>query len=338
VEYTNGTISAFLQGAVSNQSFQRIEYFNELPENQKSEKKNLTGGNIKGGLNYNINENHNVFFNTGYYSKQPLFDAVFINFSNTINPDLQNEQIFGLEFGYGYRSSAFSANVNFYRTSWADRFLSRGGDFDLEDGTVVQGTANYYGIKQVHMGLEIDFIWRILDNLRLNGFGSFANWEYQDDVIADIFNDDQELVGSSPLFLKGAKVGDAAQTTFGLGLDYSFLRGFNAGLNWRYAGKLYSDFDPIGFLDEDNQGAVELPSYNLVDARISYNWRMQSGTSLEFAVMANNIFDELYISESDTNYHLDERPGDEAWNGVNTRNRVFFGFGTTWNTSIRFRF
>ncbi len=340
VEYTNGIVSAFLQGAASNQSFQRVEYFNELPENQKSEKKNLTGGNIKGGLNYNINENHNVFFNTGYYSKQPLFDAVFINFSNTINPDLRNEQIFGLEFGYGYRSSAFSANVNFYRTSWADRFLSRSGDFDISDGsggsTLVRGTANYYGIEQVHMGLEIDFIWRILDNLRLNGFGSVANWEYQDDVVADVFNEDQELIGSDVLYLEGVKVGDAAQTTFGLGLDYTFLGGFNAGLNWRYAGQLYADFDPIGFRDEDNLGAVELPSYNLVDARLSYNWRMESKTSLEFAVMVNNVFDELYISESETNVHLS--PGDDAWNGVNTRNRVFFGFGTTWNTSIRFRF
>ena len=186
------------------------------------------------------------------------------------------------------------------------------------------------------MGLEIDFIWKILDNLGLNGFGSVANWEYQDDVVADVFNDDQELIGSDILYLKGVKVGDAAQTTFGLGLDYTFLKGFNAGLNWRYAGQLYADFDPIGFRDEDNLGAVELPSFNLVDARISYNWRMESGTSLEFAVMANNIFDELYISESDTNVHLE--PGDDAWNGINTSNRVFFGFGTTWNTSIRFRF
>ena len=342
VEYTTEHLSAFVQGAFSNQSFQRIEYFNELPEDQKSEKKNITGGNIKGGLNYNINENHNVFFNAGYYSKQPLFDAVFINFSNTINPDLRNEQIYGLEFGYGYRSAALSANVNFYRTSWSDRFLSRGGDFDVPDPSNpgetirVRGSANYYGIEQLHQGVEVDFIWKIMDNLRLTGFASFANWEYQDDVVADVFNEDQELIGSDVLYLKDVKVGDAAQTTYGLGLDYTFFKDFNAGLNWRNASELYADFDPIGFRDEDNQGAVKLPNYNLVDARLSYTWRMKSGTSLEFAGMVNNIFDELYISESETNVHAG--PGDETWNGVNTRNRVFFGFGTTWNTSIRFRF
>ena len=30
--------------------------------------------------------------------------------------------------------------------------------------------------------------------------------------------------------------------------------------------------------------------------------------------------------------------GDDTWEGVNTRNRVFFGWGRSWNTAIRFRF
>ena len=43
--------------------------------------------------NYNFNERSNVFFNAGYISRQPLFDAVFPNFANDVNPDLQNEEI-----------------------------------------------------------------------------------------------------------------------------------------------------------------------------------------------------------------------------------------------------
>lgn len=344
VEYTNGIVSAFLQGSASNQTFQRIEYFNETPENQKSEKKSLSGGNIKGGLNYNINESHNVFFNSGYYSKQPLFDAVFINFGNDVNPDLKNEQIIGLEFGYGYRSSNLTLNANFYRTSWADRFLSRTGEFEVDDPAssdpddtiLIRGSANYYGIQQVHMGVEVDFVYRILDNLSLNGFGSVGNWQYTGDVEADVFNEDREIVGSTTLYLDGVKVGDAAQVTGGLGLNYTFFENFNAGLNWRYAGQLYADFDPIEFRDPDNPGAIELPSYNLVDARLSYVWRMQKSTSLEFAINVNNLFDELYISESETNIHASSTS--DTWNGVDTRNRVFFGWGTSWNSSIRFRF
>ena len=331
VEYKNDKISAFMQGSFSNQGFQRVEYFNELPEDQKSDKKNLAGGNIKGGLNYNINENHNVFFNSGYYSKQPMFDAVFINFGNNVNPDLQNEKIIGFELGYGFRSSSFSANANVYRTSWEDRFETSSvtiGDF--------RGTANYQGVKQVHTGLEIDFVWRALDNLKINGMASFGNWEYEGDAEADLFDESQNYVGSSTLYLDGVKVGDAAQVTAALGANYTFFKNFNAGLNWRLASSLYADIDVTDFDTEENDGSLELPSFNLVDARVSYNWIMKGNNSLEFSVNVNNVFNELYISESETNIHADE--GDDTWNGVNTRNRVFFGWGTTWNTSVRFRF
>ena len=336
VEYTNDKISAFFQGSFSNQGFQRVEYFNELPEDQKSEKQNMAGGNIKGGLNYNINDNHNVFFNTGYYSKQPKFDAVFINFGNNINPDLVNEQIIGLELGYGYRSAKLSANANIYRTEWADRFESNGVTINAGEDDEFRGTANYQGIKQVHTGLEIDFVYKVLENLDITGMFSIGNWEYKGDADADLFDESQNYVGSSTLYLDGVKVGDAAQTTAALGANYSFLKGFRAGLNWRYASSLYADIDVTDFVDEDNDGSLELPSYNLMDARLSYNWQMKGSNSLEFAVNINNLFDALYISESDTNRHAED--GDDTWEGINTRNRVFFGWGRTWNTSIRFRF
>lgn len=336
VEYTNDIISAFVQGSVSNQSYQRVEYFNELPEDQKSVKESLTGGNIKGGINWNINENHNVFGNAGYYSKQPLFDAVFLNFGNNLNPDLVNEQIIGMEVGYGYRSAKLSANVNLYRTSWADRFESNSVTINAGEDNEFRGTANYQGITQVHTGLEVDFIWRVLDNLRINGFGSVGDWKYEGDANADIFDESQNYVGSSTLYLDGVKVGDAAQVTAGLGANYSFLNGFNAGLNWRTASSLYADIDVTDFIDEDNDGSLELPSYSLTDARLSYNWQMKSGMSLEFAVNVNNVFDKLYISESETNRHADA--GDDTWEGINTSNRVYFGWGRSWNTSIRFRF
>lgn len=342
VEYTKDKLSAFIQGSVSNQSYQRIDYFNETPENQKSVKESRAGGNVKGGLNFNIDDNHNVFFNTGYYSKQPLFDAVFLNFRNDLNPELKNEQIVGFELGYGYRSSNFSLNANFYRTSWADRFESNSVTAMIPDpdnpgeDMEVRGVANYQGIQQIHYGLEVDFMWRILDNLRLTGFGSVGNWEYSGNVDADIFDENQNYLFTSTLYLDGVKVGDAAQITGGLGANYTFLKNFNAGLNWRTASKLYADIDVVDFDQEDHEGSLELPSYSLTDARLSYNLHLKGGSSFNFSVNVNNIFDKLYISESETNRHVGT--GDDTWEGISTRNRVFFGWGRSWNTSIRFRF
>lgn len=335
LEYKNDNISAFVQGSFSNQGFERVDYFLYTPEEQKSGNENITGGNIKGGINYNINENHNVFFNTGYYSKQPKFDAVFINFSNTVNPDLTNEKIFGLELGYGYRSAKLNANANLYRTSWADRFESRTVTINPGTPQEFRGSANYTGITQVHTGIEVDFMYKVLENLSLRGMASFGNWEYDGNSTADLFDESQNFQGTSTLYLDGVKVGDAAQTTAALGADYNFYKGFTFGVNWRYAGNLYANINAPDFTVEGGE-SLELPSYNLFDARLAYNWLFDKGNALEFAVNVDNIFDELYISESDTNIFTNDTS--KEWEGIDTRNRVFFGFGTTWNASVRYRF
>ncbi|HCE54435.1 MAG: TonB-dependent receptor [Lutibacter sp.] len=332
IEYSRESLSAFIQGSYSNQGFERVEYFNELPENQKSGNENIAGGNIKGGLNYNINDQHNVFFNTGYYSKQPKFDAVYINFGNNLNPDLTNEKIIGLELGYGFRSTKFNANANLYRTSWADRFESR--SVTLDSG--FRGSANYTGIEQVHTGFELDFVYKPSENLKFTGMTSIGNWEYNGNSNADLYNESQEYQGSSTLYLDGVKVGDAAQITYALGANYSFLKGFNAGLYWRSASNLYASINVTDFRNEDNKGSLELPTYDLFDFRIAYNWDLGENKSLNFSANIDNVLDELYISESDTNTFAD--PGDKTWKGIDTANRVYFGWGRTFNAGIRFNF
>ena len=165
---------------------------------------------------------------------------------------------------------------------------------------------------------------------------SIGNWEYDGNANADLYNESQEYQGSSTLFLDGVKVGDAAQTTFALGADYSFLKGFKVGFNWRAANDLYSYINATDFTKEDNKGSLNLPSYDLFDLRASYKWDLGGRNNLVFSANVNNLFDELYISESDTNTFAD--PGDKTWKGIDTANRVYFGWGTSWNTTVRFRF
>ncbi|MBT8318934.1 MAG: hypothetical protein KJP01_02260, partial [Gramella sp.] len=59
-------------------------------------------------------------------------------------------------------------------------------------------------------------------------------------------------------------------------------------------------------------------------------------TSLSFRLNVNNVTDEIYISEADTNRLAG--PGDDTYDGINTSNRVFFGWGRTWNAVVRYNF
>ncbi|MFM1914081.1 MAG: hypothetical protein RIR51_1934, partial [Bacteroidota bacterium] len=132
IEYkSDNTFSAVIQAGLSNQSFKRVDYFDQ-PKLPESAKKNVGGGYLKGGANYNMNENSNIFFNAGLISRQPNFDGVFPNFANIVNPDLQNEKISSFELGYGYITPLFRLNVNAYTTKWGNRFISRG--FTIANG------------------------------------------------------------------------------------------------------------------------------------------------------------------------------------------------------------
>jgi hypothetical protein len=336
VEYKTETISTFLQFGVSNQAFKRTDYFN-LPEGeQESDWYSMNGGNIKGGINWNINEHHSIFGNTGFYSKQPLFNAVYPYYtSNDTNSGLTNEKIFGLEFGYNFVMNNFNLKANLYRTSWKDRFKRQG--ITLDDGT--QGYVDFQGIEQVHVGLELEGYYRLNDHFSFNGMFSLGNWQYVGDVTGSVYDDNNQPVPGlegKTYYLDGVKVGDAAQTTAALGFNYRFLKGFHFGLNWRYAGNLYAAISVDDFDYKDHEGSLELPSFNLFDTRLSYDWKFQNNNSLNFGVNVNNLFDTLYISESDTNKHA--AAGDDTWNGIKTNNRVYFGWGRSWNFSVRYRF
>ncbi|MGB6150832.1 MAG: TonB-dependent receptor, partial [Pricia sp.] len=338
IEYNfNEDVTGFVQGALSNQGFAREEFFEETPP-EKTDFENILGGNIKGGLNWNINENHNLFANAGYYEKQPLFDAVYLQFGNNLNPNLTNEKITGLELGYGFRSSKFRANVNLYRTSWKDRFSNVQATFNFGEPDEVRGTANIQGITQVHSGLEIDGRFQASDKLAFTGMISIGNWEYRDNVEASFFDNDQSPIvidgveQTQSLALDGVKVGDAAQFTTFIGVDYSVLDNLSVDAGYRFADNLYAEFDAT---DIDENGSLKLPSFGLADAGISYGLPI-GDSRLSFRLNVNNLFDTTYIAESDTNDFAEA--GDETYDGINVSNRVFFGFGRTWNASVRFNF
>jgi len=335
VEYSNpGIWTAVLQGGYSNQSFQREDFFDQV-DNPISEKQSQGGGYVKGGANWNISSASNVFFNAGFISRQPLFDAVFPGFANDINPNLQNEEIISFELGYGYVSNRLRVNVNAYSTSWGNRFISRG--VTLEGG--VEGTAQFDNVSVLHQGIELEADYRLGSSWKFRAMLSVGDWRYTQDFTANIFDDQNNPVAGEDLtlYVKDSKVGDAAQTTAYLEANYK-IGMFNFDLGYRYVDNLYADYsiNNSDFLEPDNRGALKLPSFGLVDLGATINFPFIGNTS-SFRVNVNNVFNTLYIAESNTNLHL-ENDTDPNWNGINDENFVWFGFGTTWNATLRIRF
>ena len=329
-EYTDDKLSAVLQLGTSNQSFQREDFFAQTT-NPISDKKNIGGGYVKGGANYNFNEKSNVFFNTGYISRQPQFDAVFPGFQNDVYPDLKNEEIKSFELGYGYVSDKLTLNINVYSTNWGNRFITRSNPFT--QGT--DGTAQLKDIDVTHKGLEIEGTYKLSNATTIKGMASLGDWTYDDNFTYEEFDENQVSQGTGTLYLKGAKVGDVAQTVLYLGVDHRFGSKLKIDADYRFVDGLYADYDITDsqFASSDNPGALKLPSYGLVDLGATFF----AGNGWSVRMNINNLFDTTYIAESNSNRHVDSSTVD-TWNGVDVRNYVWFGFGTTWNMSVKYRF
>lgn len=376
LEYSNDNLSAFVQGAVSQQGFQRIDNF--IVDGQttlngklvsatnqpsatnpllytKTGYKNLTGYNVKGGLNYNIDEHNNVFANAGYYSKQPFLNAVYPNNKNYLNPNLTNEKIFGLELGYGFRASFLDVNVNAYRTSWKDRFLRRTQQINPGGGApTVIAYANIEGIEEIHQGLEFEAKSKINQVISINAMFAIADWHYNGNASGSLYNETNEPIddngnvvssgqaGVRTLYLDKIKVGDAAQMTAALGFTLSPFKDFKFDANYRYINKLYANLNVLDFSNQAKaeKGALELPSYGLVDLGASYKFRLPNPKQ-SFTVRANvyNLLNTVYIQNSYTNTFSGEQYATgQSYKGIDTGNQVFFGFGRTWSTTVAFNF
>ncbi len=337
LEYKTELVSAFVQGAVSTQAYQRFDYQSYSDQNEQiSEKLHHDGFNLKAGGNYNISDQHNVFVNAGYYSRQPFFDDMFLNYVNDVNEDVANEGVLGLEAGYGYRSSSLDVDFNAYYTKWTDRQIRQDGDFD-GDGSY-DDVALFENVGENHLGVELEFEARPTSELTISGFASVGKWEYAGDVNANLWDENRNPIGSGSqtLFLDGVKVGDASQVSFGLIGNYKITKGLTIDADYRQYSKLYAAIDPQSFNTEDHEGSLELPSYGIVDAGASYRWYLKNNNVLKFRLNINNVLNKQYISQSDTNIHAGE--GDDTWKGIDTDNIVYFGNGTTWNFSVSLSF
>ena len=350
LEYATEKFSVFFQGSASNQWHQRFDHYqyadqslidgtssqstgtplpDGITDGVDSEKVDNFGFNVKSGLGYFLDsdDKHKMYANVGYYSRQPFQDNIWTNFTNQINQYAENEKIFGVELGYAFKSPKFSANVDLYRTNWKGRV---GSSSRVEDGIVI--TTITSGQEQTHIGAELSFSAKPVDGFKFRGFVSVGDWQYVGQVISFDRNEDTNAISNeTEVDVDGGKVGDAAQFTAGLGIDVNLAERLSFDADWRMYDNLYAN---VGAVKEN----LELPSYDLVDMGVSYKMLLGKNRdkSLAFRANVNNVFSEVYLSDLRTANAAEA--GDETWNGINVNNQGYFGFGRTWNLSLKYKF
>lgn len=343
LEYNSGNISAFLSGAVNMTSMRRIDFFQKTPGNQTTDWTNFIGGNVKTGLNYNINNRNNVYANVGFISRAPYFDALYPTFNNDErNEDAVNEKVYSAELGYGFRSKNFRLNINGYYTYWQDKTTV----LNFRDAENQNYFLNLLSVNAVHTGFEAEVKAPLSRNFGLFGFASIGNWQWANNPDGVVVDDQQQVVDEVKLFIDGLKVGDAAQTSFGIGADYIIGAGIKLDAQVTHFRALYANYVPNDRSNDALSGIqpLELPAFTLTDVGIS--WRFDiSGLDAEIRANINNLFDNIYVSEAfdtvrfrDGEVQGDAQIGDDNYDEVLLGTQGWYGFGRTWNIGAKVRF
>ena len=323
LEYTQEKFTTFVQGALSNQSYQREGRWSDIG---KSDKISKVGYNVKGGASYSFDLSNTIFANAGFYSRQPFLDNIFenIRYSNDfVSPEVENESVTGLELGYKLFREKFAANLNVYQTSWGNRtniavFTNDNGTEEDESDDFAQRNIER-GISQVHRGIELDVAAKVIDGFTVKGYASLGDWKFTEIDRLTAFNDDTgELIreedGSD---LSDIHVPNAPQTSFGLGLSYN-NSGFSAFVDFNYYDQIWRNDNFNSSESFLRQEIGTLDPYSLVDAGVGYNFEL-GGNNIEARFNVYNVFDSFFINQSDPFGLLN-------------------GNGRTWNGSVKYSF
>jgi len=333
VEYKKGRWTTFLTSSASETGYQRIDYFkkkdivlsdttfvqavgygdtldyngssytNQSPEARFSttDKKWFFGATVKGGANFNLDENNNVFINLGYLNIAPKMNTVFDN-NNRAFLEIENQKVSSAEIGYGFKSKRFSANLNTYYTYWKNKPPQYTPSVVTPDGTF---SYNINGLDAIHKGVEVDFIVRITKKIDFEGLASFGDWKTMSGSIVNIIDNEGQQVATVDFSAKNVHVGDAAQMQLGGSVRYEIIKNLYLKARYTFFGKNYANFDPIALTGTNkDRESWQMPNYSLLDFNFGYErriWKM----NFTFSGGVMNILNAQYISDAQNGLGFD---------------------------------
>jgi iron complex outermembrane receptor protein len=223
--------------------------------------------------------------------------ALYFNRSNSFSPNAQrgsagipaSETAQGWD--YGVKAGFFDDRLQF----------TAGGFYIIREGvtvTEIDAAGNQVDVPagtQRARGAELDFTWRVTDELTLLG-----GYGYVDARIIENGRD-RDSVGRRPARIP---VDNA-----GLALKYKLSHGLSANAGITYTGKSFADSTAGGItegasspnrgliLSHDGRRDIRIPGYSTFDVGLSYRFRSDESSKLQHMLRFNlkNVFDREYI-------------------------------------------
>ncbi len=195
----------------------------------------------------------------------------------------------------------------------------------LEDNKQTRAMVN--GLNALHKGVEASVSYRWQNRWNINVFGSLADYRWQNDVKATLFNNNNVAVDTVFVYAKGLRVGGTAQQQLGASFDFPLFTFLNIKAQWIWFGQLYADFDPVTRTDEtDRSQPYRFKPYSLLNLYANIPFSIGS-KSANINLGFNNILNSHFITsgQDGTDHTLNSFTG-------------FWSEGFTFNAKLSFYF
>lgn len=240
--------------------------------------------NPKGGLTFQANEQNQLYFSYARANREPSRNDYE---EGSPKPEKLND----FELGWRYASEKNRLNVNVYYMRYKDQLILTGALNDV-GAAVRENSGDSY-----RMGLEIDAHIQLHDSWFWNPsvtVSSNKNIDFRTEWDGEIVNLGKTNIAFSPDFIASNAI------------TYSPTKGMYLSLLTKFVGEQY-----MGNVDTETS---KLKSYFVNDINLVYEIPIKGWfDSVGLSVLANNIFDEEYISNG---YYWTDLDGGKTIDGA----------------------
>ncbi len=343
LEYKFGDFTTFLNLSASSQGGKRMDYFlyKSTDPFNTTDWQNFFGYTAKTGLNFNIDDYNSVFFNVGYFSSAPMVNNIFANNTNVVSKNAVNEKVFIAELGYNISSSVVALKANAFYTQWRDRAITVSySDINPETNEPVNKYANISGSDQLHTGLELEGVLKIMKGFEFKTALSYVVGKFQNDVDATITPENNPTaVVNKHYYTNGLFVSEFPQQQATMQINYrlNIGSGLNMFINpvYKFLGQYYSSFNPDARSNpNDREQSWKIPDSNILDFHLGFSYYIS-----DFFVKRVNLNFHVFNALNNLDYIVDGQDGGtNANNHIAQNARVFFGRERWFNVAFAFHF
>lgn len=220
--------------------------------------------NPKTGITYKINNQSNTYFSVAIANREP-------NRTDFENGTPKPEKLFDYEVGYRLVTKKFSGEINVFYMNYKNQLVLTGA-LDLVGNPIRENSGKSY-----RSGIEVSGKYKLNEKWYV-----FANFSINENKNKNYLNDSFQNLGNT--YLPFSPKFNAAT-----GLDFLPIK--NLKISWinKYVSSQY--------LSNLNTYDSKLYSYFVNDLVFNYDLKLKNlAKKLQFSVLANNIFNQLYES------------------------------------------